>query len=104
VARRLYAEEPIGVELTETVYALDSTTIDLCLALFPWAAFRATKAALKLHTLPDLRGSIPTLSGRPNDCYDYVARAGEAIMPDRINLQEKFALFHEHWRPKVIAA
>jgi len=60
VARRLYAEEPIGVELTETVYALDSTTIDLCLALFPWAAFRATKAAVKLHTLLDLRGSIPT--------------------------------------------
>jgi len=60
VARRLYAKEPIGVELTETVYALDSTTIDLCLALFPWAAFRTTKAAVKLHTLLDLRGSIPT--------------------------------------------
>src|SRR3990172_7631754 len=60
VARRLYAEEPIGVELTETVYALDSTTIDLCLTLFPWAAFRSTKAAVKLHTLLDLRGSIPT--------------------------------------------
>src|SRR5271157_600526 len=60
IARRLYAEEPIGVELTETVYALDSTTIDLCLALFPWAPFRATKAAVKLHTLLDLRGSIPT--------------------------------------------
>ena len=59
VARRLYAEEPIGVDISETVYALDSTTIDLCLALFPWAAFRATKAAIKLHTLLDLRGSIP---------------------------------------------
>jgi len=48
------------VDISETVYALDSTTIDLCLALFPWAPFRATKAAVKLHTLLDLRGSIPT--------------------------------------------
>jgi Domain of unknown function (DUF4372)/Transposase DDE domain len=59
-ARRLYAQDPIAAELTETVYALDSTTIDLCLALFPWAEFRSTKAAVKLHTLLDLRGSIPT--------------------------------------------
>ena len=55
-ARRLYANEPIGVELAQTVYALDSTTIDLCLSLFPWARFRSTKAAIKLHTLLDLRG------------------------------------------------
>jgi hypothetical protein len=60
IARKLYAHEPLEVDLTETVYALDSTTIDLCLALFPWAPFRATKAAVKLHTLLDLRGSIPT--------------------------------------------
>lgn len=59
-ARRLYAKEPIGVELSETVYALDSTTIDLCLSLFPWAPFRSTKAAVKLHTLLDVRGAIPT--------------------------------------------
>ena len=59
-ARRLYQDDPIGVELEETVYALDSTTIDLCLKLFPWAHFRKTKAAIKLHTLLDLRGSIPT--------------------------------------------
>jgi hypothetical protein len=59
-ARALYANEPIGAELNETVYALDSTTIDLCLNLFPWARFRRTKAAVKLHTLLDLRGSIPT--------------------------------------------
>jgi hypothetical protein len=59
-ARALYAQEPIGAELNETVYALDSTTIDLCLNLFPWARFRRTKAAIKLHTLLDLRGSIPT--------------------------------------------
>src|SRR5437773_1931351 len=60
IARRLYAKEPLSVELTETVYALDSTTIDLCLSLFPWAPFRQTKAAVKLHTLLDLRGAIPT--------------------------------------------
>jgi hypothetical protein len=59
-ARALYAHEPIGAELNETVYALDSTTIDLCLNLFPWARFRSTKAAIKLHTLLDVRGSIPT--------------------------------------------
>jgi hypothetical protein len=60
IARRLYINEPLGVELSETVYALDSTTIDLCLALFPWAPFRDAKAAVKLHTLLDLRGAIPT--------------------------------------------
>ncbi len=60
-ARRLYADEPLGVELEQTVYALDSTTIDLCLSLFPWARFRSTKAAVKLHTLLDLRGPIPTM-------------------------------------------
>ena len=59
-ARALYAGEDFGVELTNTVYALDATTIDLCLSMFPWAPFRATKAAVKLHTLLDLRGSIPT--------------------------------------------
>jgi hypothetical protein len=59
-ARTLYLGEPIGMELNETVYALDSTTIDLCLSLFPWARFRSTKAAIKLHTLLDFRGSIPT--------------------------------------------
>ena len=60
IARRLYAKEPLDVELSETVYALDSTTIDLCLSLFPWAPFRQAKAAVKLHTLLDLRGAIPT--------------------------------------------
>ena len=58
-ARDLYRDEPFGVELSETVYALDSTTIDLCLALFPWGKFRRHKSAVKLHTLLDLRGSIP---------------------------------------------
>lgn len=60
IARGLYAEEPLDIELNETVYALDTTTIDLCLTLFPWAPFRKTKAAVKLHTLLDLRGNIPT--------------------------------------------
>jgi hypothetical protein len=60
-ARRLYANDSFGVELNQTAYALDSTTIDLCLSLFPWAKFRAHKAAVKLHTLLDLRGSIPSL-------------------------------------------
>jgi len=60
IARRLYIDEPFGVDLKETVYALDSTTIDLCMTLFPWAPFRSTKAAIKLHTLIDLRGNIPS--------------------------------------------
>src|SRR5260370_5615141 len=59
-ARELYAVESFGVELSETAYALDSTTIDLCLSVFPWASFRATKAAVKMHTLLDLRGAIPS--------------------------------------------
>ena len=58
-AKALYATEPVGVDLAATVYAFDSTTIDLCLALFPWARFRAHKGAVKLHTLLNLRGSIP---------------------------------------------
>jgi len=60
-ARKLYASDPFGVELDHSVYALDSTTIDLCLSLFPWAQFRKRKAAVKLHTLLDLRGSIPSV-------------------------------------------
>ena len=59
-ARTLYSKEPFGVDLEQTVYALDATTIDLCLSMFPWATFRQSKAAIKLHTLLDLRGNIPT--------------------------------------------
>src|SRR6202142_1541294 len=59
-ARPLYAHDPIGVDLEQSLYALDSTTIDLCLALFPWARFRQHKAAVKMHTLLDLHGNIPT--------------------------------------------
>jgi hypothetical protein len=60
IARPLYANDPIGVDLEQSLYALDSTTIDLCLALFPWARFRKHKAAVKMHTLLDLHGNIPT--------------------------------------------
>lgn len=59
-ARTLYSNEPFGIDLEQTVYALDATTIDLCLSVFPWATFRQAKAAIKLHTLLDLRGNIPT--------------------------------------------
>jgi hypothetical protein len=60
LARTLYIDEPFGVDLKEAVYALDATTIDLCLSVFPWAPFRSAKAAVKLHTLLDLRGNIPS--------------------------------------------
>ena len=60
IVRSLYAQESFGVDLQETVDALDTTTIDLCLSVFPWAVFRTAKAAIKLHTLLDLRGNIPT--------------------------------------------
>ena len=60
IARPLYAKEDLGLDLDNTVYALDASTIDLCLSVFPWALFRATKSAVKLHTLLDLRGNIPT--------------------------------------------
>ena len=77
-ARKLYVNDDIGLDLANTVYALDSTTIDLCLSLFPWADFRSTKAAVKMHTLLDLRGSIPDFihvsDGKMGD-----ARAGGRI-------------------------
>jgi hypothetical protein len=60
IARPLYGSDPIGVEMDQSLYALDSTTIDLCLSLFPWARFRTNKAAVKMHTLLDLHGNIPT--------------------------------------------
>ncbi len=60
IARPLYACDPIGIDLDQSLYALDSTTIDLCLSLFPWAKFRKHKAAVKMHTLLDLHGNIPT--------------------------------------------
>lgn len=59
LARKLYASDPLNIELSNTVYALDSTMIDRCLSIFPWALFRSAKAAVKIHTLLDLRGNIP---------------------------------------------
>jgi len=89
-ARKLYANEDFGVQLEQTVYALDSTTIDLCLALFPWALFRKRKAAVKLHTLIDLRGNIPTVifitPGKVHDVNildDLVTEAGAIYVMDR---------------------
>jgi hypothetical protein len=73
IARPLYADEPFGVELDDTVYALDSTTIDVCLSLCPWAPFERSRGAVKMHTLLDLRGSIPTFiditHGRSHDVF-----------------------------------
>ena len=71
VARPLYRQDPIGVELDQGLYALDSTTVDLCLSLFPWAKFRKHKAAVKMHTLLDLHGNIPTfISITPGKVHD----------------------------------
>jgi hypothetical protein len=70
-ARRLYAGDAFGVELDQTVYALDATTVDLCLSVFPWARFRSTKAAIKINTLLDLRGAIPaTIHVTPGDVHE----------------------------------
>lgn len=80
-ARRLYADESFGVELAQTVYALDSTTIDLCLSLFPWARFCSTKGAVKLHTLLDLRGPIPTM------IWISDGKQGEASILDELILE-----------------
>jgi len=90
MARPLYVSDPIGVDLDQSLYALDSTTIDLCLALFPWAKFRRHKAAVKMHTLLDLHGNIPTFisitSGKVHDVniLDEIApEAGAFYVMDR---------------------
>ena len=97
-ARRLYSGEHIDVELQQSVYALDSTTIDLCLNLFPWARFRSTKAAIKLHTLLDLRGPIPSFihitDGR---CHDVNAL-------DMLVVEAGSLLRHGSWLPGLLAA
>jgi Transposase DDE domain/Domain of unknown function (DUF4372) len=80
-ARKLYMEDDIGLDLVNTVYALDSTTIDLCLSLFPWADFRSTKAAVKMHTLLDLRGPIPSFIHVSN------GKMGDALALDLITLE-----------------
>lgn len=99
-ARRLYAEDPLDVELDRTVYALDSSTIDLSLSLFPWASFRDTKAAIKLHTLLDLRGSIPVFvwitDGKPHD-----VRVLDVLLPEPGSiyiLDRAYIDFERLWR------
>jgi hypothetical protein len=89
-ARKLYAEDSFGIELDQAVYALDSTTIDLCLALFPWAEFRKRKGAIKLHTLLDLRGNIPSVviitTGKVHDINildNLIIEAGAIYIMDR---------------------
>ena len=102
-ARKLYADTDIGLDLDNTVYALDSTTIDLCLSLFPWADFRSTKAAVKMHTLLDLRGSIPSFihvsTGKMGDALALdliVPEAGAIYVMDRGYLD--FARLYEFTR------
>ena len=100
-ARTLYARDPLGVDLDQSLYALDSTTIDLCLALFPWARFRRRKAAVKMHTLLDLRGNIPAFvhitDGKVHDVNvldQIVSEAGALYVMDRgyIDFQRLFVL------------
>jgi Domain of unknown function (DUF4372)/Transposase DDE domain len=100
-ARRLYARDPMGVDLEQGLYALDSTTIDLCLALFPWARFRQRKAAVKMHTLLDLRGNIPAFvhitDGKVHDVNvldQIVPEAGAFYVMDRgyIDFERLFVL------------
>jgi len=90
IARPLYAHDPIGVELQESLYALDSTTIDLCISLFPWAKFRQHKAAVKVHTLLDLHGNIPSFiritPGKTSDVNildEFLPEAGAFYVFDR---------------------
>jgi hypothetical protein len=90
IARPLCAHDPIGVDLDQSLYALDSTTIDLCLSLFPWARFRKHKAAVKMHTLLDLHGNIPTFirvtDGKVHDVNildDFLPEAGAFYVMDR---------------------
>jgi hypothetical protein len=90
IARPLYVHDPIGVDLDQSLYALDSTTIDLCLSLFPWAKFRKHKAAVKMHTLLDLHGNIPTFiritDGKVHDVNildEFLPEAGAFYVMDR---------------------
>jgi len=103
-ARTLYAGEDLGLELDSTIYAFDSTTIDLCLSLFPWAVFRRAKAAIKLHTLLDLRGSIPSFikitDGKTHDMRvldDLIPEPGCFYILDRgyVDYGRLYAL-HQH--------
>jgi len=99
IARPLHVQDPIGIDLDQSLYALDSTTIDLCLSLFPWAKFRRRKAAVKMHTLLDLHGNIPTFirvtSGDVHDVNildEIMPEAGSFYVMDRgyIDFQRLF--------------
>ena len=102
-ARKLYLCEDLGLELTNTVYALDSTTIDLCLSVFPWAHFRSTKAAVKMHTLLDLRGNIPSFihvsNGKLHDVHALdllTIEAGAIYVMDRAYVDfERLHVMHQ---------
>jgi transposase len=103
IARPIYANESLGFDLDNTVYALDSTTIDLCLSVFPWARFRAKKAAIKMHTLLDLRGPIPTFievsEGKLHDVNildAIVPEPGSFYVMDRAYVDfKRLHVFHE---------
>ena len=103
LARPMYAQDAIGVDLDSTIYALDSTTIDLCLSLFPWARFRARKGAVKMHTLLDVRGSIPTFievtDGKVHDVNildQILPEADSFYVMDRAYVDfERLYLFHQ---------
>ncbi len=101
-ARRLYANDDFGLDLKESVYALDSSTIDLCLSVFPWARFRKTKSAIKMHTLLDLRGNIPTFiwitDGKVHDVNvldNLIPEPGAVYIMDRAYLDFQ-RLYHLH--------
>ena len=102
-ARRLYTDEAFGLDLKDSVYALDATTIDLCLSVFPWAPFRSTKAAVKLHTLLDLRGNIPSFifisDGKLHDVNildQLVPEPGAIYVMDRGYIDfDRLSRFHE---------
>jgi len=103
IARDLYANDDFGIELNETVYALDASTIDLCLSLFPWARFRKSKGAVKLHTLLDLRGNIPSFisitDGKVHDVNvldELLPEPGSIYIMDRGYLDfERLFLLHQ---------
>ncbi len=102
-ARKLYANDDFGLELNETVYALDASTIDLCLSVFPWAKFRRSKGAIKLHTLLDLRGNIPSFisitDGKVHDVNildELIPEAGSIYLMDRAYLDfERLYKMHQ---------
>ena len=109
-ARGLYVDDDFGLELEETVYALDSSTVDLCLSVFPWARFRKTKAAIKLHTLLDLRGDIPTFiwitDGKVHDVnvLDHlIPEPGAIYIMDRAYL-DFYRLYQMHQSAAIFAA